>query len=846
MFISTKLRTKYIVILVQLFIIGVFSVAHAQVSSFKDTIFQNSSAVDELVTYSCKDSIFTDVKLKQVHLYGHAIVQSSDFKMEAGYIFIDLAKKEITAKYQLDSLGKKQNLPKFNNEGEEIIAQTIRYNFETKKGYIEELALKQEEVYLYMGTAKRHEDEQIHFVKGRFTTCDLPDPHYHFQLSRAVLIPEKRIVTGPMNLYVMGLSTPIGLPFSVIPQQKKRTHGILIPQFVPTSTYGFGLQDLGYYLPISPKLQSTVYASIFSRGSYGFRNVLDYKWLYHNTGQLDLGFQRFNTGFPYEQKTNKFSLMWRHTKDPKSNPYIQFGANVNFISDNKATNYLDPLNTQYFNSNFNSDVFLNRLFPGKPINMGMKLSMRQNAASHQVGLTSPVFNLNVTRVFPFKRLISNQRGMLGMISRIGVTYNLESQNRAVFKDDKLRLDSLSTIASSFMTGAQQLMTIQTTGSIFKNALKITPSIQVTNKLNLQQIQKSYNQTSNTVQVDTLKKFGSTLDLSANIQITSAIYSYFKFVGKRKPVLRYIATPSMVFRYTPQVNQQEQYFNPLQNQWVSYSPFEHALYASSMYKSGSVLDFSLNNTFELKALKNIDSISYVKYRLIDQLSLNARYDFEKDSMQLSDFTINLRLTPFKALSIVSSGQFSPYGWNEQTGKSIDVYALNNMQGLGRFLSATISTTYTITSKAGEELLRQAQSIQATTWNAEYNNFLLHPEYWINYNIPWKLNVSHVYGILLDQTNYTNQQNVYVNTNSLMLVADASFSKNWKVTTDAKIDLPTKRMVNLRVGLNRNLHCWNLQFNWVPVGGNKSFLITLRNSSSLFRDAKVDIRKPPVIK
>jgi lipopolysaccharide assembly outer membrane protein LptD (OstA) len=70
-----------------------------------------------------------------------------------------------------------------------------------------------------MGTAKRQANDEIHFIKGRFTTCDLEEPHYHFQLSRAIMIPEKRIVTGPMNLWVAGIPTPLGLPFSIIPQQ---------------------------------------------------------------------------------------------------------------------------------------------------------------------------------------------------------------------------------------------------------------------------------------------------------------------------------------------------------------------------------------------------------------------------------------------------------------------------------------------------------------------------------------------------------------------------------------------------------------------------------------------------
>jgi hypothetical protein len=31
--------------------------------------------------------------------------------------------------------------------------------------------------------------------------------------------------------------------------------------------------------------------------------------------------------------------------------------------------------------------------------------------------------------------------------------------------------------------------------------------------------------------------------------------------------------------------------------------------------------------------------------------------------------------------------------------------------------------------------------------------------------------------------------------------------------------------------------------VPIGGNKSFLLSIRNTSSIFKDAKIEFRKPP---
>ena len=73
------------------------------------------------------------------------------------------------------------------------------------------------------------------------------------------MIPDKKIVTGPMNLWIRGIPTPFGLPFSVIPQSKTRKHGFLFPNIVPMSNYGFGVQDLGYFTPINDKFQTSNY-----------------------------------------------------------------------------------------------------------------------------------------------------------------------------------------------------------------------------------------------------------------------------------------------------------------------------------------------------------------------------------------------------------------------------------------------------------------------------------------------------------------------------------------------------------------------------------------------------------
>ena len=811
----------------------------------KDTIKINESIVDEEVFYSAKDSIITDYNNQQVKLYGDAQFNNGEISIKACFILVDFKKDEIYANYCLDKDSIPQGIPEFNDGIEEVIASSIKYNFRTKKGFIKELELKQNETYLFMETAKRHNNEQIHFKNGRFTTCDLDEPHYHFQLSKAVMIPDERIVTGPMNLWIKGVPTPIGLPFAVIPQQKERTHGILFPEIIPLSAYGFGFQNLGYFFPINDNFQTSAYVNLYSRGSWGLRNVLDYAKRYGFRGNIDVGFQQFKSGFPENSNLNKFSINWIHRKELKSNPNWNFSSNVNFISDNNSKNNLDPLNPQYFNNSFNSDINLNRNFVGKPVNMGMKLSVRQNSISQNISLVSPVFNLNVTRVFPFSNLTKSNKGLALMIKRIGVTYNFEGQNKSTFKDSLLRDAQFNEIGKQFLNGFYHNVGIQTTGSFFRGTLKFNPSLTYSGKLNFQQIEKSYDALNNSTIIDTISKSGITHELSINAQFTTVVYAYYKFIGKKKPILRHLLTPNIGFRYVPQINEYiTENVGPNQ-QTITYSPYERSVYASSVSSDAGLITFGINNTFELKRKSDKDTVTgFKKTFLIDQLSLTGNYDLFKDSMKLSDLNLSLRINPTPWLNIVGSSSFSPYGWVDSTGKTIATYALNSNASLGRFTRNDITTTFSITSKQGRKEIEKSKESINDNWNADFNYFALHPEYLVNFNIPWKLNFSHVYAIQVNTNKSDLNPDQFIQLQTLVLNGDVSFTKRWNLSTTLNLDMNNVKVTNARLMLSRNLHCWALSLFWTPIGGNKSFLLSIRNTSSIFSAAKLEFRKPPV--
>ena len=112
---------------------------------------------------------------------------------------------------------------------------------------------------------------------------------------------------------------------------------------------------------------------------------------------------------------------------------------------------------------------------------------------------------------------------------------------------------LSRIGQQFMYGAKQSMSIQTTGGLFKNVLKLTPSANYATKLNFQRIEKSYDAINNNTSIDTLESADLAHEFNLNISAKTMLYSYYNFLGKSQAKMRHIMTPKLSYRYVPLIN-----------------------------------------------------------------------------------------------------------------------------------------------------------------------------------------------------------------------------------------------------------------------------------------------------
>ena len=76
-------------------------------------------------------------------------------------------------------------------------------------------------------------------------------PHYYFRAKKIKLVPNKLIVTGPANLCVGDIPTPLYIPFGIFPVKQGRRSGIIFPQFGEDARNGFFIKQGGYFFAIN-------------------------------------------------------------------------------------------------------------------------------------------------------------------------------------------------------------------------------------------------------------------------------------------------------------------------------------------------------------------------------------------------------------------------------------------------------------------------------------------------------------------------------------------------------------------------------------------------------------------
>jgi lipopolysaccharide assembly outer membrane protein LptD (OstA) len=220
--------------------------AQKQNSSLKDTLTKDTliakidtlnipifkSEINDEVIYTAEDSIVYDVVNKKLYLYKKSKIKYTDMTINAGLINFDWTTMNLSAMPIKDSSGNDIEKPIYLQGEKEYLSEKMLYNFKSKRGKVYNVVTKEGEGYLHGAVVKKDENDDWYIKEALYTPCDHEHPHYCIKADKLKLITKsKTIVTGPANLVISDVPTPIFLPFAIIPAKVGRRSGLILPQY---------------------------------------------------------------------------------------------------------------------------------------------------------------------------------------------------------------------------------------------------------------------------------------------------------------------------------------------------------------------------------------------------------------------------------------------------------------------------------------------------------------------------------------------------------------------------------------------------------------------------------------
>ena len=829
-----------------LIIISQYFTPHsAKAQSDVDTLMPiSANAIDEIIKYRATDSVAMNLDTRKAFLYTDGSIDYQSMLLQANRVVVDFDRQTLQAHGTLDTAGNTIGRPYFKQDDAEYHADSITFNYNTQKGIIQGVITQEGDGFLHGRKVKKINDSVMYLSGGSYTTCNYAHPHFAINFTKSKLITGNKIVTGPAWLTVEDVPTPVALPFAFFPITKQRQSGILIPSYGWMNYRGYYLKDGGYYFAINDNLDLSLLGELYTNLSWAAEAKSNYYVRYKYKGSVDMRYGQTFEGIRGDTANfnsfNDFKFTWQHDQDPKANPYSRFSANVNLQSRNYNKNTTNR--NDYFNSTTTSSIsYTTKL--GPYLNLAASARESFNAQTGIMNIKLPSISLSSVTLYPLRR--RNPAGAYRWYENISLSYVLNAENNLTTPDSEL---FTPVTLSRMQYGIKHSVPISSSIKVLR-FFNWTNSFNYNERWHWSTIDRTYNPADGTLVTDTLHGFRTNRDFSVSSSLSTRIYGMFQFKYGPLKALRHVINPSVSFSYHPDFGDARfgwwKEYTDTTDYVHRYSIFQNSLYGGPPDGRSGNLRLSVGNNLEIKVQNPFDTAAEVKkVALIENLTFAMGYDLAKDSLNFSNLSVSGRTTLFRTLVLNYTGSFSPYVI-DTLGRIHDQLLWNTEHRLFRMDNSTWSAqlSYSLNnntfggkdnSSAGGTAGRPTTTLVQTP-SAVPIPVLLGG--YADFSVPWNVSLSYTFShvdryvaSLMDIQSETIQ--------SITLSANISLTKNWRVAMSTGYDISNKGMSYTSVDIYRDLHCWEMRFNWVPFGYYKSWFFQINIKADALRDVKYE--------
>lgn len=816
----------------------------------------SNEALDDVVDYGSADSMWFDVKKKQLHLYGSAFMKYTSIDLKAGYILLDYEKNEVSAEQYPDSTGQPAGLPAFKDGEQEFTATKLRYNFRSKKGIIYEARTQQQDLFVLGSKAKfvgqagadtsSRAKNTVYNQNALLTTCDDPHPHFGIRTKKLKVVPDKLVVTGFSNVEIGGIPTPLVLPFGFYPITKSRKAGLIIPRdFEFADQEGFGLKDWGYYFPISEHIDEKITFNLYTSGSWGVLSETRYNQRYRFSGNFSLRYNNRVTESPRAEKqgAKSFGIRWSHQQDAKAHPSRRFGGSVNIETNRDQNRNRNDYNSVVQNQ-LSSNLNYSQTFPGKPYQFNASLSHSQNTRTRAMNISFPTAAFNLQRIYPFKR--KNPVGNERWYEKLSLTYSSRLQNTVQVADTLLF--TKETLLKSRM-GIQHQASTDFNFKLFKY-INLAPRLSYEEnwypysieKEFLPEIQYKYDTIEGLLVVDSSATvwgrdtsyrrwgFKPFRQYDAGLSANTVLFFTKQFKKGWFRGIRHTMKPSISTGFRPDYSGSD-YFRtipttnrPGRADSLSYSVFDEAVYGRpSNGPRDMAIGYSLSNILEMKFYSaKRDTVRRVK--IFDGLNFSGSYSLTRDTLKWSTIGTGGLFRLFKGLTNLSwNATFDPYIRNEK-GVRINKFAVKEQGKLLRLTRFSVQLNTQMSMRELRNLFDKDKKDETPQQNPN------RPQATIKDNfLDWFDDFRFTHYISFDRTEIfgANRDTFLVGNHNIRFSGSIPLTPKWSIDIgNISYDFKTKTLPYPDLGFTRDLHCWQFSLRWQPARGTYEFFIAVK--------------------
>lgn len=796
---------------------------------------KSPSGVDSVVTYTASDSIIYGISKRTMYMFGKGTIKYKTMGLNAERINVNWNTSVLHAYGIPDTTDtthtKTLGRPDMIDGAETYHGDTVSYNFKSKKGKIHLGNTEMQKGYYYGDEIKKTGDKEMFIEDGRYTTCEEEHPHYAFYSPKMKLLVGDKVVVKPVILTIHDVPV-FALPFGIFPVERGRRSGFIAPAYGESSSRGRYITHLGYYWAMNDYMDLNLRADGYAKGGYALYSSYRYALRYYLRGSLNGSFARTiygERGDPSYSNSKAFNLNWTHSQD--FNPTTKLLVNFTFMSGSYFQQTSTNLN-DLLKQNIVSNATLTKSWEGTANSMTMNIHRDQNLLTGEISENLPSISFSRSQTYPFRSSSTTSSGTKKWYEQIGYTYGgqfIDLRNKSYNADssDYIRTERW---------GMQHTSTINASPKV--GYLTVTPFINLTSKWYGKSIRRYYDNNADTLITDEVKGFKTANYFDMGVSMSTKLYGILRPNMFGITGVRHQLTPSISYTYSPDFSKEKYGYYGTYLDSVGgihkYSYFEKDPYGGAPSEERQSVSFRLGNVFEMKT--EGDSVGKEnKYTLVN-LDLSTSYNFARDSMKFDAVAMSYRTSIGQWLNIGGSSGFNLYKFQPDSAGALTGHRVNRLLVKdGRLADLTNFSLSVSTRLSGEKKKTSAGPEHSETDSTATQTKKLYTSIYDteepDFSIPWSLDLN---------WNYSQTQSnpkVKYRSSGVSISLGFNLTEYWKFTANANYDIVNSKFAAPQITIYRDLHCWEMNFNWVPTGSYRNFKLEIRLKASQLKDVKV---------